>query len=185
MNTHNGYRPFENGAYRPSKCYDDDISYAMSTKTDNDLAGWLFNTRRMAASILVSSDNSKGDPVALSEKLANRADQMEEELKKREAYKTQQIEKKPRVAPMRNSVSAMPIGKPLKKDANTEWVKQAAQVKATQFPPRVWSQFSITSSEEERAQREADDLQCAETDALEGSPTLTQRIENEGKIFIE
>jgi len=158
----------------------------MSTKTDNELAGWLFNTRRMASSVLVNSDPSKGDPVALSEKLGKRADQMEAELKARESYKTQEGAKKPPVSsPLRNSVSAMPIGKPVRLDKNTEWVKQAAAVKATQFPPRVWSQFSITSSEEERAQKEADDLKCAETDALEGSPTLTQRIEKEGNIYIE
>lgn len=168
--THNGFRPFQSNTSYNRTCYDDDISNAMSTKTDNELSGWLFNTRRMAANLLISADPSKGDPVALSEKLEKRADQMEAELRKREAYKVAPI---PKVR-----ISAMPIKKhtPIER-GKSEWQKSIEAIKREQQP-----NWKVTTHEEEE---EKDSLLCSETDALEGSPTLTQRIEHEGKIFIE
>jgi len=170
----NGFRTFQSNTSFNRTCYDDDISNQIAGKTDNELAGWLFNTRRLASRLLISPDPSKGDPVALSEKLEKRADQMELELKKREALKEAQEKR----ASLRasNGVSAMPIKKRTK-DASTQtektaWVKQAAALKTEQFPS-----FKVTTKEEEA------ELHCSEE--LEGSPTLTQRIEHQGKIFIE
>jgi len=170
----NGFRTFQSNTSFNRTCYDDDISNQIAGKTDNDLAGWLFNTRRLAARLLISPDPSKGDPVALSEKLEKRADQMELELKKREALREAQEKR----ASLRasNGVSAMPIKKKTQDKATqtekTAWVKQAEALKTKQY-----DNWKVTTAEEE-------ELRCKEE--LEGSPiSISQRIEHEGKIFIE
>jgi len=172
----NGFRTFQSNTSFNRTCYDDDISNQIAGKTDNDLAGWLFNTRRMAANIIINPNPEKGDPTALSEKLEKRADQMEAELKRREAVR-EMLQKRNSLRgsiSTSNGISAMPIKKRTQdKGTQTEktaWVKQAEALKTTQFPS-----FKVTTKEQE--------LECSEE--LEGSPTLTQRIEHEGKIFIE
>jgi hypothetical protein len=169
------------------KNYDDDIDSLCYAKTDQDLLNWMNNTDSLIKRLIMSPDPSKNDPQGLIDKLNRRLDTMKVHLRKRGCLAATPGPQKGIVKPIQHLrlsrgtqtppldstagvVRPMPVTEPrvMPKEQYANLVPQMEERILLRRPP---------PHQRDEEPEEKDTLLCEET--------LTQRIENEGKIFIK
>jgi len=173
--------------YNPTggKTYEDDIDSLCYAKSDNDLIRWLNNTEGMVKKLIMTPDPTKPDPQDLIDKLEKRANTMKVHLKKRGC--------------LGNIPPTPGIAKPTT-NSNLPTIRNIAEAKAmlamaTRYleihdpqPLRLGQvpQEARVPPPHLRVSRESlEHSEDSPTDTLLCPETLSQRMEEDGKVYIK